>query len=156
MNVTDVKYRGHPDKGGNRGMSVCEYQASQSLESWMRPRRMNKLWSKRRKESSVWDKTSLQGLEGDPVWGIQGSQGKPICSVEMSGVEVLGQEAMKGLIEEFGLDSEEGQNQGKGRNQLFEEAGNLRKILECWIFFKDGTGLRQLKAQGFGSGKVTI
>lgn len=49
----------------------------------------------------------------------------------MSGVEVLGQEAMKGLIEEFGLDSEEGKSQGKGRNQLFEEAGNLRKILEC-------------------------
>lgn len=76
--------------------------------------------------------------------------------MEMSGVEVLGQEAMKGLIEEFGLDSEEGQNQGKGRNQLFEEVGNLRKILECRIFFTDGIGLRQLKAQGFGSGKVTI
>lgn len=73
----------------------------------------------------------------------------------MSGVEVLGQEAMKGLAEEFGLDSEAEQSHGKGRNQLFEEAGNLRKVLGCWIF-KDGIGLRQLKAQGFDSGKVKI
>lgn len=55
-------------------------------------------------------------MEREPAWGIQGSQGKPICSVEMSGVEVLGQEAMKGLTEEFGLDSEAGQSHGKGRN----------------------------------------
>lgn len=49
----------------------------------------------------------------------------------MSGVEVMGQEAMKGLAEEFGLDLETGQSHGKGRNQLFEEAAHWRKVLEC-------------------------
>ena len=46
-------------------------------------------------------------------------------------MEIMVQEAMKDLAEEFGLDLEAGQSHGKGRNQLFEEAGHWRKVLEC-------------------------
>lgn len=49
----------------------------------------------------------------------------------MSGMEVMGQEAIKGLAEEFGLDLESRQSHGKGRNWLFAEAGKWRKVVEC-------------------------
>lgn len=48
---------------------------------------MDKLWSKRSKESSTQERAHLQGLKGEPAWGIQGSQGKTtrLCGDERGG-----------------------------------------------------------------------
>lgn len=48
---------------------------------------MDKLWSKRRKESSIQERTPLRGLKGEPAWGVQGSQGQPerLCGDEWDG-----------------------------------------------------------------------